>query len=369
VGKTGEKSKIKVPVSLRGIRHELIDKLWQGAFMISIIGAPASSLRSIATGWLPLYTIHCLVALFVITIYLLRSYISFFYKSLLIIFLFAFIGVVGIFTMGVLGAATWWLIMSTFLVSTLYSLKAGRWAVLITALVIVLAGYAFSTGLLVVPVDANEYVKSAFSWVTLLIATTVMPFVVFQSISAFQYANLRLLNEVEKQRNQIEMMATHDQLTGLLLLYPANKMLEEALNRAQENSMSVAVLFIDLDGFKKVNDDLGHDTGDYVLKEAARRIDSNLIQAGFAARIGGDEFLVVIPDVTDVDHVKPVANSILSDLYDPYYYSGETITISASIGVSYFPVHGITPKQLRKSADLAMYKVKRAGKNNLDIAS
>jgi diguanylate cyclase (GGDEF)-like protein len=365
----GNKKPIKsVPVSLQEIRHQLVERLWSGLFIVAIVGAPASALRSISTGWLNLYTIHLVLAVLVISAYLFKEKISFQLKSIFLLMLFCFIGVIGIFTLGVLGAGVWWLIVSCFLISTIYSLKAGVWSVLFATFIVTLAGYCFSNGIITLPVDANLYVKSPSSWISLIIATTIMPFIVFQAIASFQHATLSLLSQVDQQKSQIQKMATHDQLTGLLLPNQTNDKLQSAIEKAKISGKKVALFFIDLDGFKDVNDNYGHDAGDHILHEVAQRLLKHTNQSDTACRIGGDEFILIFPEIDDLEKVKIKAQDLIDEIAKPYKYLGKSIHIGTSIGISLFSDHAKNAKLLRILADKAMYSVKESGKNGYAFA-
>jgi diguanylate cyclase (GGDEF)-like protein len=359
----GKKPKYSVPVSLLAIKQQLINRLLYGTFIIALIGAPASVLRYLSTGWLTLYTIHLIVAVIVVFLFMLRKKISYKLKSIFLIFLFASVGILGLYNLGILGAGFWWIIVTCFLTSTLYSLRAGIISVFLATVVVVIAGYCYSNEIISLPFDANTYIKSTSSWVSLLIATTVMPFIVFQALASYQYATIGLLKEVERQNLLIQKMATHDQLTGLLLLNQANEKLALAIEKANKSGKKVALLFVDLDGFKMVNDNYGHDAGDYVLEKVAKRMLKQINKRDTACRIGGDEFILIFPEVTDVEQIKQTAQNIVDDIARPFNYLGLSIYIGSSIGISLYDDHANNPKLLRILADKAMYSVKESGKN------
>lgn len=160
--------------------------------------------------------------------------------------------------------------------------------------------------------------------------------------------------------------ALHDNLTGLanrrLLIYR----LEHALVRARRNGSTVAVLFVDLDRFKAVNDTGGHDLGDELLKAVAGRLSTHLRAADTAARLGGDEFVVVCEDLPSEEQALPIADRILADLARPVQLSGETLNLSASIGIV-FSAEEEDAGILLRDADRAMYEAKRQGRGRYVI--
>ncbi len=171
---------------------------------------------------------------------------------------------------------------------------------------------------------------------------------------------------------QALQLALYDALTGL----PNRKLLEERLNQAVAKAKRgrdhehghVALLFIDLDKFKPINDNFGHAYGDLLLKEVARRLQSCMRESDTASRLGGDEFVALLQDIDEKRDVLAVATKILDYLSDPYEVSGHTFHISASIGAALYPEHGGDSKALIKSADLAMYDAKNSGRGNVKFA-
>jgi diguanylate cyclase (GGDEF)-like protein/PAS domain S-box-containing protein len=173
-------------------------------------------------------------------------------------------------------------------------------------------------------------------------------------------------------QKQIRQLAHFDFLTGLPNRTLFNQLLDHALAKAQRYSRQLAILFIDLDGFKQINDRFGHDAGDHLLvtftlrlRESLRRSDLLGRQAGAdaAARLGGDEFVVLIDEFVDASELQAVAERILAAAAQPFPLAGPEGKIGASIGISVYPVDGTDIESLTKSADSAMYRAKRAGKN------
>jgi diguanylate cyclase (GGDEF)-like protein len=164
---------------------------------------------------------------------------------------------------------------------------------------------------------------------------------------------------LRRQQSTLRRAARLDHLTGL----GNRKALEEALNTALEAARSgddsVAVLMLDLDGFKQVNDTFGHDKGDLVLREIARRLHANVFEYDTAARMGGDEFAVVLRNLRDVENVTAVAHRLRDALTRPIEIDGVPRFIGASIGASAYPQHGHTAAELLRGADAAMYRAKR----------
>lgn len=172
-----------------------------------------------------------------------------------------------------------------------------------------------------------------------------------------------------EQAAQVEYMAYHDVLTGLANRGLFSKLLYQELTLAKRNGRSFSLLFLDLDHFKPINDTLGHDAGDQLLIEVAKRLKQCLRSSDVVARIGGDEFVVLLPSHKDSACAEAVAQKIISAIAEPYHILGQELTVTASIGISMFPKDGQEDHTLMKNADTAMYSAKAQGKNNYQFYS
>jgi two-component system sensor histidine kinase/response regulator len=186
------------------IREALLDRIWRGMFVVALVAAPVSISRAFFTGWFPMYSVHLVTALLIVLLYWNRARVPFVTKSVLVFVIIWSVGLAGLLTMGLLSAGYWWLVMSSLLVSTLYSLRAGVASAMAVTVLTVVAAVGFMSGVLKVPVDANAYIVSLSSWVNLVLAITVGCFVVFQAIAVFHQSTLALLDEVHRQRDQLE---------------------------------------------------------------------------------------------------------------------------------------------------------------------
>jgi diguanylate cyclase (GGDEF)-like protein/PAS domain S-box-containing protein len=176
-----------------------------------------------------------------------------------------------------------------------------------------------------------------------------------------------LTKDITERRNierRIEYMAHHDTLTGLPNRLLAKDRAEHVLAYAKRERSKVALLFIDLDGFKTVNDSLGHSTGDLLLKMVAKKLQGSIRASDTLSRQGGDEFLLILPNITSINEVNIVADKLLQEFKKPFHINNHVISTSASIGVSLYPEHADNFEQLLQNADTAMYQAKESGKNN-----
>ncbi len=181
----------------------------------------------------------------------------------------------------------------------------------------------------------------------------------------------RLEDEIDERRKvsaELEFLANHDPLTGLPSLRLCKDRLERALVEARRNRSIVAVMFLDLDGFKAINDTYGHEFGDSVLRASANRIRAELRETDTVARIGGDEFLVILSGVPDLLVVERIAASLVHQLSQPIRIEPHEVVVSASIGVALYPDDASDSDELIRVADKAMYLVKNSGKNSFGFA-
>lgn len=176
-----------------------------------------------------------------------------------------------------------------------------------------------------------------------------------------------VFHDVSKARQMAQQMtyqATHDALTGLPNRMLLMDRLKQALSRAPWNKKSVAVLFLDLDRFKIVNDTLGHDIGDLLLCQVAERMKDCIRNGDTISRLGGDEFVIVLTDLAAAEDANRVAEKIIDAFSRSFKLNEQEFYTTTSIGVSMFPVHGDDPATLMKNADIAMYQAKGSGRNN-----
>jgi diguanylate cyclase (GGDEF)-like protein len=168
---------------------------------------------------------------------------------------------------------------------------------------------------------------------------------------------------------RIEYLAFHDGLTGLANRSMFSQLLAKSLSASNRYGRPLAVAFLDLDRFKQINDTLGHEAGDDLLREVANRLRGCIRDSDTVARLGGDEFVVLLPELSDEKYVAAVVQKILSAIAQPYTLLGQEFRVTASIGISICPQDGIDEQTLKKNADIAMYQAKAEGRNNFQFYS
>jgi diguanylate cyclase (GGDEF)-like protein len=170
-----------------------------------------------------------------------------------------------------------------------------------------------------------------------------------------------------KQRTvaeQLSHMAYHDSLTGLANRNGFEQFISQVLSSARQHNQEFALLFLDLDRFKNVNDTIGHEAGDLILQIIAERLRSAIRDIDMVARLGGDEFVLLITDMHKTESVAAIAQKILENILKVIVIQGQEIYLTTSIGISLYPQNGQTMQILMKNADLALYRAKEYGRNN-----
>jgi len=228
-------------------------------------------------------------------------------------------------------------------------------------------GLAFSAGSVCIGASTTDQ-----RWLALAIAIPAIAVLSITTILLVYDAHLesrtRKHNEqLEKANAQLEHAATHDSLTGLPNRVLLADRLAQSTAQSERYSRGFAVLVVDLDRFKSINDSLGHLAGDDMLKEAALRLSKLLRKADTLARLGGDEFVLVLNEIAGPRDAESVASKVLASLAAPFVLSGLDVQISASIGISVFPEDGVDAETLLQHADAAMYHAKKNGRSSFQF--
>ncbi len=182
-----------------------------------------------------------------------------------------------------------------------------------------------------------------------------------------EVVNKQLKREISKRRHAeaiVQQQALYDELTGLANRRLLTERLSQAILHAQRNQQMLVVMFVDLDAFKRVNDDYGHKVGDDLLKNVAQRLQASVRRSDSVFRLGGDEFIVLLPKVESRSNAEHVAKKLIHSIGAPYKISGHDCRVGASIGIAVYPEDGNDGDVLIRRADRAMYRVKKSGKNN-----
>ena len=262
--------------------------------------------------------------------------------------------------------------------------KGGSWQIRLARLgAAIVMGLAISgmhyTGMAASRFAPGSYCTSSASpnnnWLAITIAVIALAVLTITTILLIYDAHLdsktrkhnkqleKANEQLEEVNAQLQHVATHDSLTGLPNRLLLADRLNQAIAQAQRHQRLFAVFIVDLDRFKAINDSLGHLAGDAMLKEVARRLAAALRQADTLARMGGDEFVLILNEITNPEDLETIAAKVLSHIAQPMKLSGLELHASASIGISIYPSDGGNAETLLQHADAAMYQAKKSGRN------
>ena len=177
------------------------------------------------------------------------------------------------------------------------------------------------------------------------------------------------ISSIKEYEEKLKHAAHHDALTGLANRALFGIHLDRTYQDAKRNNEGFALLFLDLDGFKKVNDTLGHKAGDQLLQQIATRIKTCIRDVDTAARFGGDEFIIILAGIGQPSDAELVAAKIINTISEPVIFGDKSVTVSTSIGISLYPDDGADSEKLLHAADSAMFRAKSRGKNNYRLYS
>jgi diguanylate cyclase (GGDEF)-like protein len=214
--------------------------------------------------------------------------------------------------------------------------------------------------------------KGGSEFGTLAVALNRMTEVLEERDAQLNQSNTLLQEEVRQHQlsaERVEYLAYYDSLTTLPNRSLFSKLLNQAISLARREKKELAVLFVDLDRFKNINDTLGHEAGDLLLKEVAKRLQGCLRESDTVSRLGGDEFVVLLPALRDAGDIEVVAHKILAAISKSFVALGQEFRVTASVGASTYPKDGEDEQSLMKNADIAMYQAKEGGKNNFQFYS
>ena len=353
---------------LQRIRERFVENMWRGVFVVALVGTPISVLRAVNTGWLAAYTVHVVIALASLIAFVFLKRLSLQLKSAFLLAVFWAVGLPGLFSMGFPATSVWWLVLSCLVAGTVYPIRVGIALGGATLVVVAIAALGFISGRLTLAFDPVVYLRQPSAWAALLAVTGAFTFIVLRSTWLYNRSLVDLLRQVSEQRDQIELLAAYDQLTGLPLAQRAEDRISLTFDAARRSGRMVALMFIDLDDFKAVNDTFGHEAGDVVLREVAHRIEATIRATDTVTRIGGDELLAVIGELKETTAAALVASKIIRAVSIPVEFNGRSITVGASVGIAIYPDDGGDLATLRGLADAAMYAAKKTGRNHYVFA-
>jgi diguanylate cyclase (GGDEF)-like protein len=319
------------------------------------------------TGYLVAEILPFVIAAALVGLHLAREKLTPIVRALILSGLLLVCSVAGLIARGILGPAFCFMLLAVICLCLILPLRQ----MLLAAVIIFAANLAVVllhlSGELSINIDPAQAFAEPASWLAYLLVPLYASVLIVFTFSRFNESLVDTLEELEAERATIAHMANHDPLTDLPNMRVMEIRAKQAFAMARRGQARPALLFIDLDEFKSVNDELGHDVGDMLLKEVSVRIQQLLREEDTVARSGGDEFLVLITHFKEVSDVLYVAEKICAAMTEPFSPGGHECRISCSIGIAHYPEHGDDLQSLSRMADRAMYSVKRSGKKGFRI--
>ena len=359
------------PRGLADVRDRLVALILRWELIMICIGTPLSLLRIPAIGWQPAMGLHLWVAGAVGATFFFRRRLPPALLAALVLGLPGLVAAVGLLNFGLVGNGMVWVSLTIFIAAALYPLRVAVSLFGAMVLMMLVLAHGQVTGWAPLPFEVDAYVNSWSGWTLAIVASALAVLLLVAPLSALLAEIERLLERVRQQNLRIEYLANHDALTGLPSRRVVGVQVEQAVDDAQRLGRRMALLFLDLDLFKQVNDAHGHDAGDTVLKAVATRVSTVLGDAGTMFRVGGDEFVVVLHVVDDAHHMHTACKQLVAEVVEPIPLDphGAQVQVGVSIGAALYPDDAHQVADLRKLADQRMYAVKRSGRSGYDATS
>ncbi len=343
----------------------LVSLCWIGGAAVIM-----SLFRAVEAGIQLSHYVQLAVYTMLLTTTLNKHRISIKVKASTIIIGSTLVSFVGIYNWGLYSASFFWILFTPLLVTLFFNYKAALWFVGMSVLFILYCMVLYNTGELTLPIDADEYQTMYSAWGTVIFGDVFMMVMLIIILSNMKEHIVQLLANLELKQQEISHLADHEELTGLPVYRLFKQKLEDMLTFQPRENRNIAVIFMDLDGFKAINDNYGHDAGDTVLKEVAARIRNCIRQQDMLVRMGGDEFVALCSTTSQTElDIDTVSSRIIEATALPIHYKDDDLFVGISIGIALnYDANEESVESLIQQADHAMYKVKKNGKNNFAFA-
>ncbi len=367
-------SEVDLRVQLDRLSDRFVEEVWRATalFCSMLLFSVPLRVYHMAGEWTWVNLFFIVVPLATLVAFRFRYRFSTVVRTTLPLVLQLFGGMAGVLGVGLMGASVTFLVLSNVVVAMLLNRRQVHVVFGATVTVMLVAAVGFVSGSFPLPYNPQLFPTSASSWVHSVLTVTIMTFVLIRGITDYRRALQKMAAQlieqnrrIIEQKRQIEYQATHDDLTGLPKRRWLRERLDVEISRARRENSKVAVLFIDLDGFKLTNDTYGHDAGDQLLRVVGQRLLQSIRAVDLAARMGGDEFLVVACGLSKADEVPLIAQKLNDVVSQKVPYKDQFLQVGASIGTAVYPDDAQNIEELISQADHAMYVAKRAGRGRV----
>lgn len=350
------------------LRQELAKRFMHGLLIMCLIGLPLSLYRWYSIGFQSIFVLHIVLSLLTLNVYRMTADKSAQFMLAYFVFFMTLLAAFGSLSYGLQSGAVTFAILSAIALAIGFGmlcslLYLASWTVYFSTL-----AYLFTHEYLGFAVEASLYAKTGGAWAIVIFGSSITS--LFLLIGCYEYFKglSALMKRLEESEKYVKKLANHDYLTGAATLRLADEQLQIAMSNAKRKNTSMALFFIDLDDFKLINDEFGHDAGDAVLKNITSILNEEVRNTDVVARVGGDEFMLVISEPVDKDSLNSFCERLIRRLSTPTLYADQTLSVGVSVGVSIYPEDAQTISALKKKADCAMYQAKDSGKNHFCFA-
>ncbi len=337
---------------------DLINKSLVSWCVFGVLAMLIVFLRSEIVGWGIKEWCQSILLFFVFIATLARKRLSTTIKANVLLGSIAAMVLIGLFSLGVFAASLFLLPVVGLLFNLFYTSAQVRiYFVCVTSL-LAFTAWLFSNQMVVLPTDGNVLISTWQHWTLAIMCMGFFGYFASSSIRLYKKAISELLEEVDEKKNKLKNSLHMDSLTGLLKLSGGEKLFEDYIRKHLRDKEVLAVMYLDLDGFRSINEYYGYEQGDWCLKEVAHRITEVLGDQGFAMRVGSDEFILIIYNMHLSMQVMTKATEILDAISSPIHFDYIKLKLYASAGLSFYPDDGRTLGELRRKADVAMHRAK-----------
>lgn len=337
---------------------DLINKSLVSWCVFGVLAMSIVFFRTEITGWGAREWIQSSLVVLVVLITSAQRRLSLFVKTNVLLGSVLVTVFSGLVTMGIFAASLFLLPVVGLILSLFYQESWVKFYYGSVIVVMLVVGAMYITQAAVMASDANLLLNSWPHWVLIMMCMGFYAYFSSSGIRLYKNAIGRLMEEVEEQKNKLKNTIHIDTLTGLLMLSGGEKVFDDYVRNQLRDKEVLAVMYLDMDGFRSINEYYGYEQGDWCLKEVAHRITEILGDQGVAMRVGSDEFVLIIYNVHLNMHVMTKAAEVLDAISSPVHLDNIKLKLYASAGLSFYPNDGQTLGELRRKADLAMHRAK-----------
>ncbi|MBF7072819.1 diguanylate cyclase [Glaciecola sp. MH2013] len=360
---------IELNNELDTFKSQVARRMMLGLLLLCTIGLPISLLRWFSIGFQTIFIVHIALSALTFLIYFRPNKTNYKLDYNYVCVFLTLLAASGVYSFGLQSGAIIFVVLASFLIATIYSIRNAIIYLGLFFTYMLTIGFCLSQGYLTSVVNASDYGRDMNAWAIIIFTCAITSALFLICASEYLKKLQNMLSEIKEQHARVEYLANHDHLTGLASPRLAQEQLELTLNLAKRHGFRAAILYIDVDDFKIINDALGHDAGDFALKQIAARLKEIIRDTDIACRQGGDEFLVILHYPVTIQDCELVCERLISAFDARIPYKEHELKISLSIGVSIYPDDGTNQDELRLQADKAMYHSKNRSKNSYKFAT